>query len=195
VSVQTYTPWRDAFETDANSQFNMNVKFITNPNYISTDTFQLVGELDNVPSGTNQCMSWPSLEQNADYEWYAEVSDGENTVTSPVWSFTTNISGPHSMKNNAMTVAPQSKLNPSKESFVIYPNPNNINKLTISFKEKIKGKVSVQIFSMMGNLVLEKNFVNIDNAVSFEHHLPNGTYTVLVQTEKGREVRKIVVLK
>jgi len=48
---------------------------------------------------------------------------------------------------------------------------------------------------MMGNLLVQKTFININNSVSFEYNLPSGTYTVLVQTEKGREVRKLVIIR
>jgi hypothetical protein len=84
VGVQTYSPYTNTYETDANSQFNLSVNFNTNANYT------LISELNNVTSGSNACVNWTSLEQNADYEWYVEVYDGQFTTTGPTWSFTTN---------------------------------------------------------------------------------------------------------
>lgn len=85
VSVKTYSPYANTYETDTSSQFSLAV------NLSSAAPFALVGEVSNVSSGTNACVSWPSLESNAEYEWYAEVFDGQNTTNGPIWSFTTKV--------------------------------------------------------------------------------------------------------
>lgn len=200
VAVQTYSPWIDAYETDANSQFNMNVKLITNPNYVPTDTFHLIGELDNVSSGSNPCISWPSLEANSNYEWYVDVSDGENKITSPIWSFTATQSS-NLISTNKNTLKSQQFLfsksaqSSSKESFTLYPNPNNTHQVTISFNEEVRGKVSIEIMNMLGNVLLQKTVMNAGNKINFYHNLSPGTYTVLVQMQDRREVRKLIVVK
>jgi hypothetical protein len=85
VAVQTYSPYTDTYETDANSQFNLNVNLRSGP---PPEPFTLVGELINQTSGSNVCVNWPSLEADTDYEWYTEVYDGQSTTTGPVWWFT-----------------------------------------------------------------------------------------------------------
>src|SRR5206468_9317704 len=82
VSVKTYSPYTDIYETDANSQFNMSISLIknstliasadaaTNSNPNAADTFHLIGELRDVKQGSN-CIKWKSLEENTNYEWYA----------------------------------------------------------------------------------------------------------------------------
>jgi hypothetical protein len=87
ISVQTYSPWLDQFETDGDSQFTVS--------YDMTDTpvFQLIGSNTGVPSGTTSQLSWNGLLENTTYEWYATVSDGSVTTAGPVWSFTTTPDG------------------------------------------------------------------------------------------------------
>jgi len=43
----------------------------------------------NVASGERAGVTWEDLDYETSYEWYAEVSDGVLTETSPTWSFTT----------------------------------------------------------------------------------------------------------
>jgi hypothetical protein len=88
LAVKTYSPYTDTYETDENSQFNLNVNLGTNTP--PPAPFTLIDELTNQNSGSNACISWPSLESNAEYEWYIEVYDGQSTTTGPVWWFTTD---------------------------------------------------------------------------------------------------------
>ncbi len=194
IAVQTYSPYTNTYETDSDSQFNLKVN-LTSTATNTIDSFTLINELNDVPSGSNVDVNWSSLEENADYEWYAEVSDGENKIIGPTWSFTTQSSSLNTISSTNNQLSEKSvQLQPSN-GFTIYPNPNSTNKLTFSFNKEINGKVFLEIFSMMGNLLLQKTFININNSVSFECNLPSGTYTVLVQTENGREVRKLVVIR
>ena len=84
VAVKTYSPYTNTYETDASSQFTLSVNLSA-----AAAQFALIGEVSNVASGTRPCISWPSLETNADYEWYGEVFDGTTTTKGPTWSFTT----------------------------------------------------------------------------------------------------------
>nr|MBA2563177.1 hypothetical protein [Chitinophagaceae bacterium] len=83
IAAQTYSPFTNTYETDSSSLFNFSVNLKSNP-------FTLIGEANDVASGSNACINWSSLEANAEYEWYAEVFDGQSTTTGPTWSFTTN---------------------------------------------------------------------------------------------------------
>ncbi|MEQ1678881.1 MAG: metallophosphoesterase, partial [Chitinophagaceae bacterium] len=80
MSVKTYSPYSNTSFTGSSSQFTLPVNL--------SDPFTLIGTNSNVASGSVSCMNWPSLAQFTDYEWYVEVSDGENTTTGPVWTFT-----------------------------------------------------------------------------------------------------------
>ncbi len=190
VSVKTYSPYTSTYETDSNSQFNMNISLVTNSNLIATDTFHLISELNDVWSGSSPCVWWNSLEVNANYEWYAEVYDGKNKITGPIWSLVTSHSS--SINNNELH---KLSIDAPKDSFTIYPNPNSTNKLTLYFTKEIKGKANLQIFSTTGNLLLQKTFTNINNPLSIEHNLPTGNYIVVIQTESGRFERKFAVIR
>jgi len=131
VSVKTYSPYTRTYEKDANSQFNMNISLIknstlianadpANSNLTAVDTFHLISELNNVQSGTDACVSWTSLNEDANYEWYAEVSDGTNKSTSSTTSFkAVRLSSAES--NNVLLLA--NKQNNKANTFKIYPNP------------------------------------------------------------------------
>lgn len=189
VSVKTYSPYTGAYETDANSQFTMNISLIPNNATLSAEKFDLISESKQTTPGAEVCANWSSLEKNATYEWYAEVTDGSNKIKSATWNFsTTNDSVLQTKKEFSVMFKP-------KESFIVYPNPNKTNKLFISFDTMIKGKVSIKIFNVIGSCVLQKILMNVDNNISFEHNLSSGIYTVLVQTERGKGARKLVVAK
>jgi hypothetical protein len=78
VSVSTYSPYDDTYETDASSQFELPFEMLPQ-----------VGQINNVPSGTTPCYNWENLQRSVSYEWNMELYDGQNTTVGPVWSFTT----------------------------------------------------------------------------------------------------------
>ncbi|MGB2703687.1 MAG: T9SS type A sorting domain-containing protein, partial [Chitinophagaceae bacterium] len=84
VTARTYSPHTLTAETDANSQFTLTMNL---------NNFSFIGET-NVASGSAACVNWPGLAQFTEYEWYAELYDGENTTTGPVWTFTTPANSP-----------------------------------------------------------------------------------------------------
>lgn len=84
ISVKTYSPTLGQFETDYDSQFTLNYD-MTN-----AGPFAVIGTNTNVPSGTNTSVNWPGLAANTEYEWYVTISDGSETTTGSVWSFTTS---------------------------------------------------------------------------------------------------------
>ena len=81
ISVKTYSPTLGQFETDANSQFNLS--------YNMSGMYDTVGTATSVPSGSNATINWAGLQNNKTYQWYVIVSDGVNTITSPVKQFQT----------------------------------------------------------------------------------------------------------
>jgi len=62
---------------------SMNVSF-----YDASDD-DLIGKEEDVRSGARANTTWQGLEQETTYEWYVVVDDGEKTVRSEGWTFTT----------------------------------------------------------------------------------------------------------
>jgi len=90
VYVDTYSPWLDQYETDADSQFTLNLPM----NY-----FEEIGTNTGVVSGTNASLVWSDLLLGKEYEWFVEVTDtAEHTQVGPIWSFTT-IDNPQQASN------------------------------------------------------------------------------------------------
>jgi hypothetical protein len=83
LSVKTYSPYSNTSLTGAGSQFTLPVNLV--------QLFTLLGTNTNVPSGTQTCINWPSLDTASEYEWYVEVSDGVSTTTGPIWTFKTPV--------------------------------------------------------------------------------------------------------
>jgi hypothetical protein len=81
ISVKTYSPWLDSYETDADSQF---VLAYDMEDYIN------LGTVNDVSSGNNASLPWSGLAAETTYEWYVEVTDGSETIASSIWSFTTH---------------------------------------------------------------------------------------------------------
>lgn len=82
VQVQTYSPTRNEYETDADSAFTISVNLSGGMGPFSTvATYETQG--GNVTASMN------NLESGTKYEWYAEVTDGTTTVATPVRTFTT----------------------------------------------------------------------------------------------------------
>ncbi|MCC7536155.1 MAG: metallophosphoesterase, partial [Deltaproteobacteria bacterium] len=82
MTVRTYSPSLDAWETDANSEFTLSVDL--------SGAGGAFRELDVVdPAGAMAGTTWSGLEPGRIYEWYATVTDCEHTVRSSVFRFTT----------------------------------------------------------------------------------------------------------
>jgi hypothetical protein len=81
VYVQTYSPWLNQYETDANSEFTLDFPMGGDFSVIDTIT---------VPSGSTASVVWPGLSAFKEYEWQVQVTNnGGESRTAPVWSFTT----------------------------------------------------------------------------------------------------------
>ncbi len=90
IYVYTYSPTLNGgagqFETDANSQFVLDFNMQGTPfTEIATNT--------GVNSGGDAQTTWTGRAPNTQYEWYTTVSDGNQTVTGPKWTFTTEAGG------------------------------------------------------------------------------------------------------
>jgi hypothetical protein len=78
ISVKTYSPYTNTYETDADSQFDLSFNMLPG-----------LGQVNNVASGSNTCYNWNNLSFNSDYEWDMELYDGQNVAIGPRWGFTT----------------------------------------------------------------------------------------------------------
>jgi hypothetical protein len=92
ISVKTYSPSVDYYETDADSQF------VLAYDMKGPEDFVKLGKASGIASGHSASITWPNLATGTAYEWYVEVSDGSQTAKGPTWSFTTGGS-----TNNAPT--------------------------------------------------------------------------------------------
>ena len=86
IRVQTYSPWLEQFETDADSSSQFTLPY----DMSRRRPYQLIGTASGVPRGRTPPSTGPGSRWTREYEWYATVNDGVSTTTStPVWSFTT----------------------------------------------------------------------------------------------------------
>ena len=74
---------RAQFETDADSQFSLDVDLA------GGDPFEQIATVTGTASGGTASTTWSGLAGATEYEWYAVVSDGNSTTTGPTWTFTT----------------------------------------------------------------------------------------------------------
>jgi hypothetical protein len=79
LSVETYSPTKDEYEEDEDSQFTL-----------ALDLSPLGWE----EVGTGTSATWPGRAPATEYEWRALVSDAETTTYGPRWTFTTEDAAP-----------------------------------------------------------------------------------------------------
>jgi Concanavalin A-like lectin/glucanases superfamily/Secretion system C-terminal sorting domain len=180
LSAKTYSPYTNTFETDANSQFQLDINLGTN-----TSNFALLGELPAVASGTNACINWPGLLPLTNYEWYVELYDGTTTTVGPVWTFTTPATLSQRADPTNVAVRPESGI-------AIYPNPARGKSFGIHLNNPGIGKVNVIVYDMHGRLHLQRQYEGV-NDIIIDHHLSPGVYIVKVKTRNITENRKLVI--
>lgn len=84
IHVQTYSPYLNQHETDADSQFDLAYDMSA-----AAVSFELIGTSNNVASGSTVILPWSGLLPGSNYEWKVVAGDGVNSATSAVASFTT----------------------------------------------------------------------------------------------------------
>jgi len=85
IHVMTYSPWLDAWDTSADSDFVISYD-------LSGVDFSELGTVSAVPSDSEVTFQWSPLDPLADFEWYVEVTDGVTSISGPVWTFSTGYS-------------------------------------------------------------------------------------------------------
>jgi len=112
IHVQTYSPWLNQFETDADSEFTLSYEMQG-----GTTAFTAIGTETNVPSGSDAAITWSNLTSGVSYEWYATVSDGNKTTTSSTFTFTTT----NPLPTDTPTMTPTNTPLPSTNTPTITP--------------------------------------------------------------------------
>ena len=81
VYVQTYSPWLNQYESDADSEFTLD--------FPMGGAFSTAGTTV-VNSGSTASIVPQDLQPNTEYEWQVTVTNGNGkTITGPIWRFTT----------------------------------------------------------------------------------------------------------
>ena len=90
IHVQTYSPTLGQFINSHpdNTAGTAQNDFVLAYDMDSGTPFSTIGTVSPVTSGGQACASWPGRATGQEYEWFAEVSDGELTTAGPLWTFT-----------------------------------------------------------------------------------------------------------
>jgi hypothetical protein len=86
-------------------------------------------------------------------------------------------------------LATLSNIDFESNEFNIYPNPSNGN-FKINF-ENSNEKYSVQVFSVLGQKVFEKEYINSSSATV--NNLQKGVYLVKITTDTKSVTKKLIV--
>jgi hypothetical protein len=90
IRVKTYSPWLDQFEADADSSSQFTLPIDIQP----LGGWEVIGVLNDLPSGSSESVVWSGLSTLTAYEWHVTVNDGDKTITGPIWRFTTGSESP-----------------------------------------------------------------------------------------------------
>ena len=72
--VQTYSPWLDQWRTDEHATYTLDYDF-----GVKIEPHAKLGGANITPGDSATCQ-WKDIEPDADYEWFAEISDGQKTT-------------------------------------------------------------------------------------------------------------------
>ena len=152
VSAKTFSPYLNTFETDADSEFGLSVNL---------GAYTLIGEVGNAVSGTSNCVNWPGLLETTEYEWYAEVYDGENTTIGPLWTFTTPINGPLPVSYITLTATPE-----TKKVRLNWRTSTEINNHHFNIERSVNGSTFIKTGEVpgSGNTSTYHNYIFYDDA-------------------------------
>ena len=80
---------------------------------------------------------------------------------------------------------------------IVYPNPTNSN-ANISFNNESAQNATIQLYNQVGQLIEDKTFeleIGHNTFVVETSHLENGLYTISMNTENGKVIRKLILQK
>ncbi len=89
IYAYTYSPSLNSFDSPLTDD-----SFTLDWNMAGPSAYQVIGTVNGVASGAHATVPWNNLNQATQYEWYASVSDGSQTTTGSVSSFTTEVPPP-----------------------------------------------------------------------------------------------------
>ncbi len=91
VTIKTYSPWLNQYQTDANSQMSFTYKMPLPSGSGSPGTpYAAVGTNTGVAPNTLSSCVWRTVEPKKTYDWYVKVADANgNSVTTSSRQFTT----------------------------------------------------------------------------------------------------------
>jgi len=127
VTVQTYSPWTDEYETDEDSEFFFTYNMQTGGGGSDGTPCVALATNTGVGPGSVTSITWSGLRHNTSYEWYVVVTDASgNTTKGPAWHFTT---GPNSapVANNQLVTVPGD----APASWSLYTSDPNDDLLTL----------------------------------------------------------------
>jgi hypothetical protein len=88
-----------------------------------------------------------------------------------------------------ITVNPLSVPSPQAKNFTIYPNPVK-DYLNINFSTK--GLQHIEVYNILGNKILVKDFENVDYARIPFSNLQRGRYIIMYRPESGKIITKSI---
>lgn len=183
ISVKTYSPSLGQFETDANSQFSVYYDMSS-----TSSPFTLIGTNTGVASGSTTTFPYSGLSPNTCYQWYVTVSDGESTVTGPVWTFTTG-TNPSPLVGRTQS---NSFRTAQREDFILYPNPSEDGIFNLLFEDDFRN-AELSISNSVGEKVMQGSLGTSNLQQLDLSKLDAGIYFLTVESEKVREIRKLVI--
>jgi len=118
--VVSASPLLSVYVSDPDNR-RLNVSF-----YNATNN-KVIGTAINIANGTRASISWPGLNGRKIWYWYAVASDGNSTVRSKTWNFTTNT--PPNPPTNPLPVnnGGTPELNPSLQVYVADPDGDTLD--------------------------------------------------------------------
>lgn len=164
IRVRTYSPTLVQYETDANSQFEL----FYDMQSLLGNPYSTLAVNSGVASGITTAV-WPGLAVSTEYEWYVSVSDGVETVASPVWRFRT--------ADIALPMAPSGLLATAQSSSTILLNwtDNAINESGFEVYQSLNG-VNYSSMGQVGANVTSAQLTGLQ---------PTTTYSYVVRAFNG----------
>jgi hypothetical protein len=177
ISVKTYSPTLNQFETDANSQFVLS--------YQMSNSWDTIAVVIDSPSGSSPSAVWKGLKDKHRYDWYAIVSDTvKNVTTSPVQTFTFRVM-PDTTTDTNTTVATM-----YAQVLELYPNPNDGKNIILSYPGEVQAQIL--IFDVNGRIVYNDKIM-MGSKIQLPVILETGFYTLQALIEDKRITKKLLV--
>jgi len=179
ISVKTYSPTLNQYETDANSQFTLNYNMSPPP-----AAFASLGTNSNVASGTTTTKSYSALLPNTCYEWYVIVSDGVNSITSSSWKFTTGSSSNKTTLNEAEEDELQIK---------VYPNPSSTGIFNVKY-DNLTSETTYSVINAAGQEIHAGEFSGNGGLKQLDlANAAKGIYFFIINSATEQKVERIIV--